>query len=209
MFRQKGELTAVAWRDRRVVHVMSSVHDASLGQVERGVRVNSKFARAMYSCPSMVKDYTTFIGGVDRADQYARYYLPDRKGRKWNIKLFFYLLEMSKVNSYLLMRTSPNHQPASRQTLLRFTLNLVEKLVAGYTPNRQRGRPTQQPAEGRLTSRCLPGRFPKRSGCVVCRKHVKNGKLQKISQTQFGCLDCGKHLCLADCFSVYHSAVDY
>ena len=33
------------------LYIMSSIHDASLGQVECRVSVNYKFARTMYSCP--------------------------------------------------------------------------------------------------------------------------------------------------------------
>ena len=44
------------------------------------------------------------MNGVDRADQYTVYYSFIRKARKWWRKLFFWMLEVVTVNSYILYK---------------------------------------------------------------------------------------------------------
>ncbi len=87
-----------------------------------------KFTRKDFNCPTSILAYTQSMGGVDRADQYARYYLPD--GLRWNTNLIFYLLQVSVVNSLILMKNS-QHQSARRMTLIDFFLDLVEGLLQG------------------------------------------------------------------------------
>ncbi len=35
------------------------------------------------TCPKAIADYGKFMGGVDRANQYASYYERDRRSKKW------------------------------------------------------------------------------------------------------------------------------
>ena len=41
------------------------------------------------------------MGGVDRANQYASYYERDRRSKKWWHRIFYSLLEMTLVNSWI------------------------------------------------------------------------------------------------------------
>ena len=56
--------------------------------------------------PLVVDEYNYSMNGVDRADQYTVYYAFVRKSRKWWRKLFFWLFEVTLVNSYILYRIS-------------------------------------------------------------------------------------------------------
>ena len=62
--------------------------------------------------PSIVDEYNMSMNGVDKADQYTVYYAFVRKSRKWWRKLFFWLLEVTLVNSYILYKIS-NHSPST------------------------------------------------------------------------------------------------
>ncbi|XP_063436615.1 piggyBac transposable element-derived protein 4-like [Mytilus trossulus] len=65
-FRQKGALfIAVSWKDKK-----TAIHNESIGQVTRSVKVDGQFARQEFNCPSAIVDYTSNMGGVDKADQY-------------------------------------------------------------------------------------------------------------------------------------------
>ncbi len=206
---QKGPLLVTAWQDRKLVYIMSSFHSNNQGTVSRRVKVNGQFSRKEFSCPDSVVAYTSSMGGVDRADQLCRYYLPDRKGRKWNVKLLMYLLQMSVVNAFVLMKHSPNHQRRPKTLcLLDFVLELIDGLLSGYTSGAKRGRPALQPVENRLYTRCMPGTFQKPSWCHVCLSRFQKG-MQKKRQTIHGCLDCDRHLCLPDCFAAYHTKLNY
>ena len=52
--------------------------------------------------PTVIIDYTARMGGVDRADQLCTSYNFARKTLKWWRKLFYWLFEVSIVNSYIL-----------------------------------------------------------------------------------------------------------
>ena len=54
--------------------------------------------------PAVVNSYNHNMNGVDVADQLTVFYSFVRKTRKWWRKLFFYLMEVSVVNNYLLYR---------------------------------------------------------------------------------------------------------
>jgi hypothetical protein len=58
----------------------------------------------MVEKPSVIANYMTNIGGVDTADQYfATYYMYFlRRTLKWWRKLFFWGLEVSTINAYIL-----------------------------------------------------------------------------------------------------------
>lgn len=210
--RQRGPLLALVWQDKRKVHVISTIHDLQTEQVSRTLKVDGRWHKEEIPCPKAVRDYTRYMGGVDRADQMSQYYLFSRRAQKWNIKVFFYLLEMAKVNSYHLFTMSPNHRPVppKRQlSYLQFLLRCTESLIGNHQHQAVKGRPSLQPFCVRLTSRCMPGTFPTRSWCHVCYMRHSVGSQEKRKQTTYGCLTCGKHLCLPGCFADYHQQKHY
>ena len=79
------------------------------------------------------------MGGVDKSDQRASTYQCVRKSVKWYKKLFFYVLDMCVVNSYLLHV----HLTGTRFTLLDFWLKLVAALLESseLPAYHSRGRP--------------------------------------------------------------------
>ena len=78
--------------------------------------------------PKVVDDYNRSMNGVDKADQYTVYYSFIRKSRKWWRKLFFWLFEVTIVNSYILYRiTTPNPS-----THLHFRQSLVDALASRH-----------------------------------------------------------------------------
>ena len=52
--------------------------------------------------PFVVDHYNHSMNGVDCADQYTVYYFFIQRDRKWWRKLFFWLMEVAMVNSYIL-----------------------------------------------------------------------------------------------------------
>ena len=161
----------------------------------------------------MVIDYTQNMGGVDKSDQYIQYYIFQHKTLKWPTRIFFTMLEILKFNSYGLFLLSPNHQPGPGKrpiTFLQFSKLVASGLIAGYTGGSARkGRPAFLPVDDRLTQRHMPGTFENRSWCHVCHMKVKKGLQDSRKQTKYGCLDCGKHLCLPECFTIFHTVKNY
>ena len=80
-YRQRGNLVATTWRDRKLVYVMStnsSPTDTTF--VKRRAKDGSKDDIV---CPKSISDYNRFMGGVDLADQLRGYYHVRTKCRKY------------------------------------------------------------------------------------------------------------------------------
>lgn len=82
------------------------MHNASHSEIVH--RKNSRGEKIAMSCPSSIADYNKYMGGVDKFDQYMAAYSISQKSRRWWVKIFYYLLDTSIVNSYLLYKKSCN-----------------------------------------------------------------------------------------------------
>ena len=90
MFKQKGNLTCVTWRDRKPVTFLStiptSITDSKL--VQRSVKENGQWIQNDFAHPGVVDLYNTYMGGVDVPDQGAVAYAMLIKGVVWYYKFF-------------------------------------------------------------------------------------------------------------------------
>ena len=71
--------------------------------------------------PSVVADYNLHMIGVDRMDQLASYYSFTHKSVKWWRKVFFCLLEVAVVNTYIIHKKLQLsvEMPAKSRTMFR------------------------------------------------------------------------------------------
>ena len=76
-----------------------------------------------------VNEYNHSMNGVDRNDQHCVYYSFVRKTLKWWRKLFFYLLECSTVNSYILYKEVQKAAGNRPLTALDYRRSVIEDLV--------------------------------------------------------------------------------
>ena len=128
--------------------------------------------------PVAVDTYNKSMNGVDRNDQHCTYYSFVRKTLKWWRKVFFYLLECSTVNSYIL------HQEACRQagtkpfTALDFRRSIIEDLVQEHLQQYSRpssGRPRLGPTPIRLNRKLhLLEQCSTYRNCVVCSGQTRH-----------------------------------
>ena len=150
------------------------------------------------------------MNGVDRADQHTVYYAFVRKYRKWWRKVFFWLLEVTVVNSYVLY-TNTNTQ---RLTHLEYRRRIVDSLAALYImtapPRHVPGRPRKRSRDSymgdpeRLNGKThLLGRREPHN-CVVCGK-------EKRHRSIYYCTTCTSQpsLCPYPCFEKDHTLASY
>lgn len=205
-FRNK-EMLALSWKDKRVVTMLSTKHS---GNKEEMTLVPSKYAsRPPTLKPNVVVDYTQHMGGVDRSDHYIANYQFMRRTRKWTRKLFFWLLEVSIVNSYLLyvmVQQKEDKKPVTHKKFRKcLVLSLIEERLAttGRKEKGKRGRPSSGPPEQRLDGKPhFIGKRDKGSGrCFVCHQ------MGKRKETMYFCKTCDKQTYLHPdiCFQVYHT----
>ena len=89
VLRRKDDVMVQVWKDKRLVRMISTIHEATIvnkGRKDRKTHMEIKK-------PYVVVQYNKFMKGVDRADQYLSNYSVLRKTVKWSEKkVVLYLL---------------------------------------------------------------------------------------------------------------------
>ena len=98
-----GKVIVVAWKDKRVVTALSTKHDGSLGVITRNKKKGRSKTEQIVK-PLCITECNQYMSGVDRMDQMISYYPFTRKTIKWPKKVFFYLLEISLYNSFVIFK---------------------------------------------------------------------------------------------------------
>ena len=198
-------MTASSWMDNKVVTVMSTTSQpAATGTVLRRQRDGT---RVSVPCPEAIITYNQSMGGVDRGDQLRGYYNCKVKSRKFYKYIFYFLLDVSITNAFILyknFRSSPTFD-----TIKKFRLQLARELIGEYTSRRRAG-----PGGGVI--RPLPlQHFPLKINKDPCETERKRrrcahcSKRNKRTQTSWFCRECGVFLChtgdtRTDCFLKWH-----
>ena len=152
------------------------------------------------------------MNGVDKADQYAVYYSFIRKSRKWWRKLFFWLVEVTVINSYIMYKCSTRSPMTHLQYRRQLVVSLTTRCLQALPQRPRAGQPRKRP-------RLLPrDRDPERLNCqhhflgkrtphecVVCSKP---GDRHRSIYFCKGCTS-SPALCPDTCFERYHTLVDY
>jgi len=93
--RTRDDLTAILWQNKTDVCMLTNTHNAPAeGNFCNEGRKAIK--------PQIVMDYNHHMGYVDKGDRIANSYSISRCTFKWMKKLFFHLLDLAILNSYIL-----------------------------------------------------------------------------------------------------------
>lgn len=225
VFRRSDKgLLALRWRDKRVVYMLSTIHDAT----EQVVKVDHQGVERVK--PTAVQEYTQYMQGVDMNDQLLSYYACSRRTVKWWKKMFFHCLDMLVTNAYILYKV--NHILTSDRDLKPMPHSrFVNMLIAHLVSFSQEGAPVSDPATSAISdTRLLARHFPSLIECKTRnnqanakRKHAARlcyicGQLASLHNdktrrhwTTYSCKPCGKALCVGErnCFEMYHTNQDY
>lgn len=91
--------------DNKAVTVVSNFHGTEISEVSRK---NRDGTRGNIPCPQSIKDYNKYMGAVDHADQLRGSYDVDRRSKKWWHRLFWGIIDIAFVNSFILYRLEDN-----------------------------------------------------------------------------------------------------
>jgi len=94
--RTRGGLTALVWKDRREVYMLTNMDPPP---AEGNFCDNSNCPMK----PHILEQYNRHMGYVDNSDHMANSFLMSRLTFKWTMKLFFHLLDLTVVNSWILL----------------------------------------------------------------------------------------------------------
>ena len=133
IFKRKGNVFIILWKDKRVVNMISTCNNAETEKVEKKMKIKNKkdgstsYKTLTLNKPKAICDYNKYMKGVDHLDQMTSYYKFARKSYKWTKKIVMYMLQMSLHNSFVLYNKFSNScKPLS---LLEFHKLFYEALI--------------------------------------------------------------------------------
>ena len=100
------------WVDNKVVSMITTVGNANeQGQVTRRVRTDRVWEERHVQQPTIFKTYNMKMNAVDRSDQILTAFSTQRKCVRWWKTLFFHLIDIAVVNSFILFQAHRKEHP--------------------------------------------------------------------------------------------------
>jgi hypothetical protein len=207
---------ALQWIDNKVVSMLTTIDKADESiEVTRRAKTNGVYREIHVPQPQTIKRYNMFMNAVDRSDQILATNNVLRKCMRWWKTLFFHLIDIAVVNSFILFKEHqakfPDIEELQRPQsycLAEFREELVRQICDfpeyDVPPASSRVKPTQ-PA-GLYDIVHIP-EFSNtiRRRCVVCYKQGR-GELKVSSYCSAP--QCGKYLHVSkekNCFKEWHT----
>lgn len=153
--------------------------------------------------PWLSQSTTSTCWGVDRLDQRMSYYQFVRKSLRWWRKVFFWMLEVVVVNSYILYtnNTDARRKLSHKEFRRELVVHLCEELRSAISSH------NPQPPQDLTVERLRGSHFAEMgSVCRDCRMCSARGGGQRHLTRSF-CATCSDHphLCIGECFRNYHT----
>lgn len=188
---------SIVWTDKQVVLLLST-HAMPIAfpctPVPTVPRRNGADVERIQTSPVHV-EYTTHMRGVDVADQLRASYSCQTRSHKWWHRVFYFLLDTTVVNMYILYlgiakQNNPSKIPISH---LQFKTNFWNALLVGWQGHWPIG-DLQGPEAHKVH---LPKWTKLRRNCVVCHE----------TRCHYHCPLCNrKFMCInKGCFEKYHN----
>ena len=98
-------LLVLQWVDNEVISMLSTIDKVNYhGLLNRKRKVDGVWDTREISQPKVVANFNKFMNGVDRSDQILTTNSVPRKSTKWWETLFYHLIDMAVVNSFILFK---------------------------------------------------------------------------------------------------------
>ena len=204
LYKTKKQIAAIKWQDKRPVTMLSTGYSPS--ETVQTQRTNKDGTKSSFSCPTAVAKYNEIMGGVDQFDQLRGCYAIGRRSVKWWHRIFFYLIDLAVVNSFILWRLSKNSDQTYDQ--LSFRLRLARQLIGDFSSRKRRGPPAvaflahkqKVPDDVRTVGVGvhMPTTGPTFRRCRLCSTAAHE------KRTRYVCLACNVPICAAPCFRKFH-----
>ena len=205
LVRQKGNVVFTKWHNKRDVSVLSS----NCSPLAVDVVVNRR--NQQVSKPAVVDQYNKHMGGVDLADQLRKYYTVGRSSFKWYRYLFWFLIDVSICNSFILYNHHKLEQGQGKVKQLNFRTNLAKQLIGGFSSTVSAGHSAKHRKIDNLS--LDPGNAGthfiikiegRKKVCVYCERLGRKTVSGRSVETTFQCLQCNVALCKT-CFHDFHT----
>nr|XP_034839650.1 piggyBac transposable element-derived protein 4-like [Maniola hyperantus] len=111
---RKGKVYVSAWKDKRIVTMITTQHHPRL------IITRNRFGKLLKK-PKEVAEYNKYMSGIDISDQMLSYYSTPKKTIRWYKKVFFHIFDMAIWNAYYTFRKHCN----DKETMLEFREKIV------------------------------------------------------------------------------------
>jgi hypothetical protein len=242
------QVLSVLWIDNGPVTMLSTIHEIDNGLQNRIIRerrrprintTNSSTIKRVFGdnskkelpIPKIIDDYNHFMGGVDIADQYRSSYIIQFPVQRIWVPLFFWLLDTSIINSYLIYKIRYGKKANHKNFRLSIVLDLIKEAIknqsAKETRSKGKGKKVQNLAEKSYITKnfeLLPDRLAEAKhlpvynnnnlSCEYCKilNKLKGQAAKKSpSKTHFSCSFCNVRLCInntRNCYHLFHTITD-
>ena len=201
---QKQNIVFTKWHDKRDVSLISTnvnPLDADVVTQRRGKQIWK---------PPVVALYNSHVGGVDLADQMRKYYTIGRSSYKWYKYLFWFLIDLSICNAFVLCNFFRQGQGQGKLKQAAFRTSLAAQLVDGFSSRTNSAK--RRKIETLSLSAANAGKHfiekikGRKRECVNCKKAGRKTPKGHPVESSFKCLQCDVTLCKVGCFQEYHNA---
>ncbi|MDR3546658.1 MAG: transposase, partial [Candidatus Pacebacteria bacterium] len=192
--RQKDDTTLAVWKDQKVVWVL--YNHCSPGETASLDRWSEAGNKISIGCPKAIRDYFYGARSVDVLSQLHYAYAPGRKAMRSWPRLAWWLLDMCIVNAFKLWSIGQEH-PSQLDFRMELMHELLQQLPANDHPRKHGGHP-HAPCDS------VKEHFAEAAGGEGDCAHCSHQPEHRV-RSSFICHACGAHLCLGECFALYHS----
>lgn len=196
-----NNVTAIKWKDKRDVCVLTTQHTLTFAETRK---LNRKTKMKIMK-PTAVIDYTMKMRGIDVGDQIMSKFHVMRRYSKAYKKIFFYIVDMMLLNSYLVYKLATGKKD---RTFHVFKQKLAEELLQLHFKEGVVNR--RSVTLGELPSRLSGRHFPVKlepsaaKGAKHAKRCVACLQKKKRRESTWKCDTCNVPLCLEH-FKPYHT----
>ena len=209
------QVLALQWVDSKPVSILTSHYHANAKvSCVRRVKTRGVFSEKTIPQPLAIHEYNQFMNGVDRSDQMLACHNVSRKCYRWWKTLFFHVIDIAVVNSFLLFQHYRKEHPEGlsrpkKYSVVDFREALVRQILKWpeydeppayeHGPNRSTG------TEFESVHVPVASDDGTRRYCVVC---YREGRGQQKVRTYCSAPQCEKYLHIAPgmtCWQKWHS----
>ena len=109
---RNGSLLDLQWKDNKIVTMLSSIDVANeYVTVNCKIKISDNWETVEVKQPMAIHKYNVFMNGVDKSDQILSTNNVLRKCVRWWKTLFFHMIDIALVNSYILFQSHKKNYP--------------------------------------------------------------------------------------------------
>lgn len=116
-WRTKQDVAFTVWKDTKEVLLLTTTFHPKV-EITSVQRTQKNGTREAVHCPRVMKEYTKRMGGVDRFDQVKGTYAVGRRSKRWWLRIFYFLVDASLTNSFILYSLTSRVEKAYQLRIL-------------------------------------------------------------------------------------------